>query len=649
MSVPPPSCTPNSTSTGIGEQRRHVGDRGVEHDHRRAQRRQPAEHAGEQRGVHDAAGHRPALVDGDDDVAGQAALVPAVADEPLGDDGALLGQPVAQVGVDRARPVDVGRARAAGAAGPGERAAHGLAGAVGEALLELAEHRGDDLAGRRPGLVGQGPVELDEQRDEVQVGLQLVEQLRLEQQLAEVEALDGVALQHLHDRRREVAADVAEPAGDRRRRAGQAAGAPAAATARRLAVVRARRARRRCAGRRRAGRRPCRRRRRRRAPAASGAAARARTRRAVTVASRGARPSIARTVASPASRPGLVDVVAHRRRPLDRGPSPAGRRAGGARPARRRRTCAAAGPRRPRTASARAATTIQPSTAASSWVSCSSTVPLPARKPSTNAAPLAAGVPGVSARPRRASTAGGAQWPASWSSRVARPCTSPWRATALGELLEHGRQLAAPGRVVDDGRAAAWAALSRSIIWRAASSSSALGGASQPGDDAHDELVEHDPQVGDVGAPHVAVAQGAGERAEGVHQLADVGVAGGQHAEQPARPAAARRAGRRAGPGRRRPAASTSRAGRGDVLDEARRRRRLDRRAVAGQLDDAHRQLGLPRQAPRLAERAARAAALLERAPRDAERGQPVQQVRAAQAVRRAQVELDGARRRPPA
>ena len=50
---------------------------------------------------------------------------------------------------------------------------------------------------------------------------------------------------------------------------------------------------------------------------------------------------------------------------------------------------------------------------------------------------------------------------------------------------------------------------------------------------------------------------------------------------------------------------------------------------------------GSPHQPPRLAERAARAAALLERAPRHAEGDELVQQVRAAQPVRRAQVELD--------
>ena len=71
----------------------------------------------------------------------------------------------------------------------------------------------------------------------MQIGLELVEQLRFEQQLVQVEALDGVALQDLHDRCREVAADVAEPAGDGRRRLGQPAGAARAPAAWRGLVV----------------------------------------------------------------------------------------------------------------------------------------------------------------------------------------------------------------------------------------------------------------------------------------------------------------------------------------------------------------------------------------------------------------------------
>ena len=119
----------------------------------------------------------------------------------------------------------------------GQRAVHGLLGRRGQALLDLRDHLSDDLAGRGPGGVGQQLVELDEQGDEVQVGLDGAQHLRFQQQLAQVEPVDRVALQHLHHRRREVAADVAEPAGHRRRRGPEPAGPAAAAALARPGVV----------------------------------------------------------------------------------------------------------------------------------------------------------------------------------------------------------------------------------------------------------------------------------------------------------------------------------------------------------------------------------------------------------------------------
>jgi hypothetical protein len=43
------------------------------------------------------------------------------------------------------------------------------------------------------------------------VGLDGAQQLRLEQQLTQIEPFDGIALEDLHDRCREIATDVAEP------------------------------------------------------------------------------------------------------------------------------------------------------------------------------------------------------------------------------------------------------------------------------------------------------------------------------------------------------------------------------------------------------------------------------------------------------
>ena len=105
----------------VVQHRREVGDRGVERDQRRPQRRELGEHRPEQRRVDDAVGHRTRLVDGDHDLLGEAALAAAEPDEALGDHRAVLGLVVAQVGVDRAR---ASRCRRAGASRP---VAHGRA------------------------------------------------------------------------------------------------------------------------------------------------------------------------------------------------------------------------------------------------------------------------------------------------------------------------------------------------------------------------------------------------------------------------------------------------------------------------------------------------------------------------------------------
>ena len=99
----------------------------------------------------------------------------------------------------------------------------------------------------------------------------------------------------------------------------------------------------------------------------------------------------------------------------------------------------------------RAATPTQPSTTASSSASWSSTVPLPARNPSTNAAPSAGGVPGVSARPSRASTARRRPAPGVVQQPGGPALHQPVHAAPVGELLEHAAAARAAGRVVDEG------------------------------------------------------------------------------------------------------------------------------------------------------------------------------------------------------
>ena len=80
-----------------------------------------------------------------------------------------------------------------------------------------------------------------------------------------------------------------------------------------------------------------------------------------------------------------------------------------------------------------------------------------------------------------------------------------------------------------------------------------------------------------------------------------------------------------------------------DALLQARGGRRLHGRAVAARLDERHGELGVPAHAPRLAERARRAATVVGFAPRHPDGEQPVEQVRAGPPSARAQVELERA------
>jgi hypothetical protein len=64
-----------------------------------------------------------------------------------------------------------------------EGAVDRLSGSRGQALLDLLDHLGDDCTRRRPGGVGQQLVEFDEQRDQVQIGLDRLQHLRLQQEL----------------------------------------------------------------------------------------------------------------------------------------------------------------------------------------------------------------------------------------------------------------------------------------------------------------------------------------------------------------------------------------------------------------------------------------------------------------------------------
>ena len=178
-----------------------------------------------------------------------------------------------------------------------------------------------------------------------------------------------------------------------------------------------------------------------------------------------------------------------------------------------------------------------------SWTS---TVPLPARKPSTKRAPSAAGVPGVSARPTRCDTASASHAPESWSSRVARPPHQPMDRPPVGELGEGDREVVVPGGVVEHRQRPLQTAepldhRRRGVVVEMPA------GELETGDHAHDDLVDDRRQGEGVRATHVAVAQRRRQRHEGVDQIGDVGRCRREACRGRSPPPARRPGGRRAG------------------------------------------------------------------------------------------------------
>ena len=251
-------------------------------------------------------------------------------------------------------------------------------------------------------------------------------------------------------------------------------------------------------------------------------------------------------------------------------------------------------------------------------------MPLPARNPSTNAAPTAGAVPDDSARPSRCSTAHGVPV-AGVVQESGGASLHEAVGTSVGKLAEHVGELAVPRRMVDQCQRGLHTAQAldhhprRGVVERCARDDDA-------GQHPYDHAVEHIAQRRHVGGAHVAVTLRLGERTERRHQLADVGIVGSPRRElHDDRLDRERQIGeqREIEGGRQLEKAVGVRR----PLDEPVGRRLLDGGAVPGELDETHRQLRLPHDPPGLAERPARAASLLQRAPSDAERDELMQKV----------------------
>ena len=120
-------------------------------------------------------------------------------------------------------PVDVSRPWAMGTAGTAHRARDGGASLVGDPPLDLSNDLAHHDARSPLGGVRHHVTQAHQRADQVNIGLDRIEQLRLQQHRGEMQPLDGISLHHLDHAGRKVGPDVAEPAGDPRRGRAEAA------------------------------------------------------------------------------------------------------------------------------------------------------------------------------------------------------------------------------------------------------------------------------------------------------------------------------------------------------------------------------------------------------------------------------------------
>ena len=100
-----------------------------------------------------------------------------------------------------------------------QAAAHRLLHRVGQLALQILHDLAHDLPRRILRLLGDDVAQREQRRHQMHVGVDLLQHLRLQQHLRQVQPLQRVLLHHAHRRRGEVGADVAEPARHVRRRA----------------------------------------------------------------------------------------------------------------------------------------------------------------------------------------------------------------------------------------------------------------------------------------------------------------------------------------------------------------------------------------------------------------------------------------------
>jgi hypothetical protein len=149
---------------------------------------------------------------------GAGARLAGKADQRFGNNGAVLGLIMPEIGADGARPVDIGMTGTTGATLAVKRASQRLDGAMLQPLHEIVDNFLYDNADGILAPFRDRRSERHEIGDEMHVGFQRLEEFRLHQQILQVKPLEGVLLDHLNQRGGKKLANVAEPARNARRR-----------------------------------------------------------------------------------------------------------------------------------------------------------------------------------------------------------------------------------------------------------------------------------------------------------------------------------------------------------------------------------------------------------------------------------------------
>src|SRR6516165_5467733 len=151
--------------------------------------------------------------------------VTGVSYQRLRNHSTMLRLVMTQVRADGSRPVVIGMTRSTRTLRSIQGASQSLARVVLQAAHEVVHNLADNLTSRFQGLARNRSTQRDEIRHKMNISLQRRKKFRLQHQRLQIQPLECIFLDDLHDRSREEFANVSKPFCDPRRRRAESASA----------------------------------------------------------------------------------------------------------------------------------------------------------------------------------------------------------------------------------------------------------------------------------------------------------------------------------------------------------------------------------------------------------------------------------------